>query len=174
MIWLGCYLSYKKLVLGSGELPLKQFQRKLSFVTCEQFSTSRLLKGYQGNRKKKKPPQGVNNVLSRLVSFTLSKLTQVRFLRSSSFKKCHFGSTAPTMLSTFRNQLRHMFNISIYLFYKPWSDIVNLLGVIDEIKVQKLNIYIQILIKTAKLYSFFLIKTILRVFKVHCDLVERA
>lgn len=124
--------------------------------------------------KNKKPPQGVNNVLSRLVSCTLSKLTQVRFLRSSSFKKCHFGSTAPTMLSTFRNQLRHMFNISIYHFYKPWSDIVNLLEVIDEIKVQKLNIHIQILIKTAKLYSFFLIKTVLRVYKVHCDLVERA
>lgn len=67
-----------------------------------------------------------------------------------------------------------MLNTSIYLFYKPWTDTVNLLEVIDEIKVQKLNIHIQTLIKTAKLYSFFLIKTILRVFKVHCDLVERA
>ena len=67
------------------------------------------------------------------------------------------------------------FNFTIlYWFCQIWPDIVNLLEVIDEIKVQKLNIHIQILIKTAKLYSFFLIKTILRVFKVHCDLVERA
>ena len=52
MIWLGCYLSHKKLALGTGDLPLEQFQRKVSSVTCEQFSTSRLLKGNQGNRKK--------------------------------------------------------------------------------------------------------------------------
>ena len=97
--------------------------------------------------KNKKPPQGVNNVLSRLVSFTLLKLIQVKFLRSSSFKKCHFGSTVSTLLSMFRNQLRHMLNTSIYLFY---TDIVNLLEVIDEIKVQKLNIHIQTLIKSSK------------------------
>ena len=43
-----------------------------------------------------------------------------------------------------------MLNTSIYLFYKPWPDIVNLLEVIDEIKVQKLNIHIQTLIKNSK------------------------
>jgi len=45
--------------------------------------------------KNKKPPQGVNNVLSRLLSFTLSKLIQVRFLRRLSFKKCHFWFNSP-------------------------------------------------------------------------------
>lgn len=45
-------------------------------------------------------------------------------------------------------------NTSIYLFYKPWPDIVNLLEVIDEIKAQKLNIHIQTLIKNSKTIVF--------------------
>lgn len=49
---MGCYLSCKKLVLGSGELPLEQFQRDVNSDICEQFSTSRLLKRNQGNREK--------------------------------------------------------------------------------------------------------------------------
>lgn len=39
--------------------------------------------------------------------------------------------------------LRYTLNTPIYLFYKPWPDILDLLEVTDDIEVQKLNTHTQ-------------------------------
>lgn len=73
----------------------------------------------------------------------------------------------------FRSQLRQRLNTPIYLFYKLWPNILNLLEDIDEIEEHQLNTNIhKHTIQTAQMYDSFLIKTILRLLKAPCGLRE--
>lgn len=99
---------------------------------------------------------------------TSKSVVQSAVLKKFNFKKMPFWLKAPTPLNTFRNELTHTLNTPIYLFYKLWPDIMNLLEATEEIRAQKLNTHST----NSKLYSSFLIKTVLSVFKAHCGLTE--